>query len=169
MWEGRPPRVKGFDYVGCQRYLITLTTRFRAPTFADAPIARALAAQIAPFFAARAFEVLAYCVMPDHVHLLLEGVADDADLREAVRAWKQRTAYDWKARTGARLWQPGFHDRVLREGDDTRLVVRYILWNPVRAGLAKTIRDYPWSGPSRYALADLLEHAGDWTPTWKSK
>ena len=58
--------------------------------------------------------------MPDHLHLLLEGTSDDADLREAVRAWKQRTGYDWKQRTGSRLWQPGFHDRVMRDGDDAR-------------------------------------------------
>jgi putative transposase len=71
-----------------------------------------------PFFAARCFEVLAYCLMPDHLHLVLEGTSEDADLREAVRAWKQRTGYDWKQCTGSRLWQPGDHDRVLREGDD---------------------------------------------------
>ena len=103
-----------------------------------------MSAQIAPFFEHRRFEVLAYCLMPDHLHLLLEGTSDAADLCEAVRAWKQRTGYDWKARTGAQLWQPGFHDRVMREADDTRLVVRYVLHNPVRAGLAKTARDYPW-------------------------
>jgi REP element-mobilizing transposase RayT len=74
-----------------------------------------VSAQIPPFFAAHRFDVLAYCVMPDHLHPLLEGTSDDADLREAVRAWKQRTAYDWKPRTGTRLWQPGFHDRVMRE------------------------------------------------------
>jgi REP element-mobilizing transposase RayT len=127
MWPGRVPRVKGFSYSRCQRYFITLTTHRRAQSFADTQRASELAAQIAPFFAARCFEVLAYCVMLDHVHLLLEGLANTADLREAMRAWKQRTGYDWKQRTGEYLWQPGFHDRVMREGDDTRLVVRYIL------------------------------------------
>ena len=106
--------------------------------------------------------------MPDHVHLLLEGTSDDADLREAVRSWKQRTGYDWKQRTGMQLWQPGFHDRVMREGDDTRLVVRYILHNPVRAGLVMDARRYPWSGSSQYTFEELLEHAGDWAPEWKS-
>jgi len=167
MWEGRPPRVKGFDYRGYQRYLITLTTRFRARSFAESRAADALAAQIGPFFAARHLDVLAYCVMSDHLHLLLEGTSDGADLREAVRAWKQRTAYDWKVRTGLQLWQPGFHDRVLREGDDTPLVVRYILWNPVRAGLVHAVRDYRWLGSSRYTLAQLEDHVRDWKPSWK--
>ena len=64
--------------------------------------------------------VLAYCVMPDHVHVLLEGMTETADLRDAVARWKQRTGYIWRRCYGAQLWQPGYHDRVLREGDDTR-------------------------------------------------
>jgi len=59
--------------------------------------------------------------MPDHVHLLLEGVSEAANLAEAIRAWKQRTRYDWKRRHGTPLWQEGFHDRVLRAEDVTRL------------------------------------------------
>ena len=167
MWPNRPPRVEGFPYRGYRRYFVTLTTDFRARVFALDTHAGTLAVQISPFFAARSFEVLAYCVMPDHLHLLLEGVSDEADLLEAVRAWKQRTGYDWKARTGARLWQPGFHDRVLREGDDTRSVVRYILLNPVRAGLANAPCDYRWLGSLRYSLRELEQHAGQWVPEWK--
>jgi putative transposase len=167
MWPSNPPRVKSFSYRGLHRYLITLSTSYRARHFANAGHARAISSQIPPFFAARRFEVLAYCLMPDHLHLVLEGTSDDADLREAVRAWKQRTGYDWKQRTGARLWQPGYHDRVLREGDDARLVVRYVLNNPVRAGLVRTAGEYPWLGSLRYTLAELREYAGSWTPEWK--
>ena len=169
MWPHRPPRVEGFSYRGYQRYFLTLTTDFRARVFEHDTHANALAVQISPFFAARGFKVLAYCIMPDHLHMLLEGMSDEADLREAVRAWKQRTGYNWKARTGARLWQPGFHDRVLREGDDPRSVVRYILLNPVRAGLAQAPRDYPWLGSLRYSLRELEAHAGQWVPEWKRR
>jgi putative transposase len=167
MWPNRPPRVQGFSYLGYQRYFVTLTTHQRAKFFGDRTHAGTLSAQIPAFFGQRGFEVLAYCVMPDHMHLLLEGTTQDADLREVIRAWKQRTGYDWKTRTGTHLWQPGFHDRVMREGDDTRLVVRYILQNPVRAGLVTIARDYPWSGSSRYTPGELEDHAGTWTPQWK--
>jgi len=111
--------------------------------------------------------VVAYCVMPDHVHLLLEGVADDADLREAMRRWKLRTGYAWRLRHETPLWQTSYQDRVLRERDDTRAVVRYLVNNPVRAGLVRSAVDYAWSGSSRYSLAELVEHAGDWAPNWK--
>ena len=120
---------------------MTVVTRRRLPVFAHASSASATSAQIPRFFAERGFAVYAYCVMPDHVHLLLEGRTPSADLVEAVRGWKQHTGYAWKQRHGAHLWQSGFHDRVLRDGDDTRAVVRYVLENPVRAGLARVAED----------------------------
>jgi putative transposase len=167
MWPQRPPRIKGFPYLGFQRYFVTITANFRTRWFANEARAGDLAVQIAPFLATRQFEVLAYCLMPDHLHLLLEDASEDADLREAIRAWKQRTGYDWKRSTGAQLWQSGFHDHVLRAHDDTRAVIGYILMNPVRAGLVTTPGQYPWLGSFRYSLADLQEHAGGWTPDWK--
>jgi REP element-mobilizing transposase RayT len=142
MWPSNPPRIKAFPYRGCRRYLITM--------------------KIPPFFAARNFEVLAYCVMPDHLHLLLEGTSEDADLREAVRAWKQWTGYDWKQRTGSRLWQPGFHDRVMRDGDDARAVVAYVLRNPVRGpiGNAEAGAGLKTGGYVHQALAKDLSSLG---------
>ena len=169
MWPDRLPRLKGFSYRGFHRYLVTVNASGRSNPFADPDVASELAAQISPHFALNDFEVVAYCVMPDHVHLLLEGTSAAADLCEAVRAWKQRTSYDCRRRTGTRLWQPGFHDRILREGDDTRLVVRYVLQNPVRAGLVQYARDYQWVGSSRYTVAELETHAADWSTGWKRR
>ena len=57
--------------------------------------------------------------MPDHVHLLVEGRGPSARPLQFVSRWKQRVGY-WFARTdGRQLWQEGFHDRILREGDDS--------------------------------------------------
>jgi len=165
----RPPRVKGFSYRGYYRYFITACTQGRLHWFADARRAHDLTAQLSPFFATYGFEVLAYCVMPDHVHLLLEGLTADANLREAMRQWKQKTARECMTRYRARLWQAGFHERVLREGDDIRAVVGYVLQNPVRAGLVRSARDWPWIGSSRYSIGDLEAHAGEWAPEWKRR
>jgi len=163
----RPKRVAGFSYRGGYQYFVTSCTWNRRPIFLEPSNARGVSAQLPPFFEAYAFEVIAYCLMPDHVHLLLEGISPAADFREAMRQWKQQTAQAWKARTGQRLWQAGYYDRVLRKHDDTRAIVAYLLNNPVRAGLARTAMDWPWIGSSRYSLADLAAHAGDWRPSWK--
>lgn len=45
-----------------------------------------------------------------------------------------------------RLWMPGYHDRALRGEEDALGVARYILWNPVRAGLVADPHDYPYWG-----------------------
>jgi len=163
----RPPRAKSFEYLGFYRYLVTAGTCDRRPWFGDAQCARPIASQIPRFFGALEFDVVAFCIMPDHVHLLLEGKAPHADLCRAVSRWKQQTGYEWLSRKRGRLWQPGFHDRVLREADDTRAVVAYILQNPVRAGLVKRAGDYPWTGSARFTIAELAEHAANWRPSWK--
>jgi len=162
-----PRRVPGFPYRGFYQYFVTACTWNRRPLFLEPWLARELSAQLSPFFARYAFEVVAYCFMPDHVHLLLEGTSPEADFRAAMRQWKQQTAQAWNPRTGHRLWQSGYYERVLREGDDTRAVVGYLLQNPVRAGLVSTSRDWPWTGSSRYSLADLEAHAADWRPSWR--
>jgi len=161
--------VKGFSYRGFYRYFVTACTQGRSRSFADTRRANDLTAQLSPFFAVYGFEVLAYCVMPDHVHLLLEGLTAEANLLEAMRPWKQKTAREWMMRYHSRPWQAGFHERVLRDGDDIRGVVRYVLQNPVRAGRVRAVRDWPWTGSSRYSIGDLEAHAGEWTPEWKQR
>jgi putative transposase len=167
MSPNTPPRIRGLSYRGPTRCFVTVCARRPQTPFAQHGVAAWLCTQLAPFYERRGFVVLAYCLMPDHVHLLLEGVDESADVIETLRLWKQLTGFEWKRRTGTQLWQKGFHDRVLRDSDDTRAVVRYMLENPVRAGLVASVRDYPWVGSSRYTLDELLEHAGHWRPSWK--
>ena len=94
--------------------------------------------------------------MPDHVHLLLEGLSEDSRLEPAVARWKQLTAYEYKRRYRVRLWQAGYYDRVLRDTEAARKVALYILANPVRAGLARTVVEYPLSGFDVWRRAELV-------------
>jgi len=85
--------------------------------------------------------------MPDHVHLVVEGVFESSDLRRLVKIAKQRVAYVFSTeRRIATTWQEGYYERVLRSDDATNVVVRYVLDNPVRAGLVARAEDYPHSG-----------------------
>jgi putative transposase len=163
----RPTRVRGFSYRGCHRYFVTSCTFRRQPFFVDVGCATECAQQIVPAFERHAFDVLAYCVMPDHVHLLIEGQSDETDFRRAVRVWKLQSGHTWRLRHEVPLWQIGYWERVLREEDDTRAVVGYLLENPVRAGLVARAIDYPFSGSARFTREELAEHAGQWSPAWK--
>ena len=84
--------------------------------------------------------------MPDHLHLLVEGESDDADLQRFVKAWKQKSAFHHAKCTGGRLWQVGFFEHVLRSDESTHRHVLYVLGNPVRAGLSRTIGEYRFAG-----------------------
>jgi hypothetical protein len=94
--------------------------------------------------------------MPDHLHALVVGRNDAADLIRFVQHFKQVTAFDFKRKSGLRLWQQSFYDRALRVEEDLADVAAYILANPVRAGLAAQPDDYPLSG-GEYLEADGAE------------
>jgi REP element-mobilizing transposase RayT len=100
--------------------------------------------------------------MPDHLHLLIEGTSEDSDLLAFVHVMKQRTAYEYRRSRGATLWQKGYYEHVVRDDEATLDIARYVLANPVRAGLVAEPRDYPFSGSlvfSREQLNELWEIA----------
>ena len=82
-------------------------------------------------------ESMAYVVMPDHLHWLVQ--LKDEHLSRVVARIKTLSA----ARIPALHWQRGFHDRAMRREDDLRKAARYIIANPLRAGLVESVGDYP--------------------------
>jgi putative transposase len=101
-------------------------------------------------------EEIAYCFMPDHLHALIEGIAEDSDLLKYTKMFRQRSGHSYRALTGRRLWQEGYVDQFLRAEEATLDVARYIVGNPVRAGLCDDLREYPYLGSSRYAIEELI-------------
>jgi putative transposase len=108
-------------------------------------------------------EIVAYCFMTDHLHVLVAGSAEYSDARRCASLFRRRTGYDFRRLHGRRLWQEGYFDRVLREQDATFDVVSYILANPVRAGLCDDAVSYPYSGSSRYSLEEIATSVA-WRP-----
>ena len=94
--------------------------------------------------------------MPDHVHVVLEGQDDASDFRRLVHDWKQTTGFAARHRLGYALWQRGFYEHVLRADEDVSATCLYVLENAVRAGLVRTIRDYPLLGSDTTTIDDLL-------------
>ncbi len=91
--------------------------------------------------------------MPDHWHGLVQ-LGMQGDLSGAMHRAKGRSARCWgrEAGTSGGLWQPGFHDRAVRRQQDVRRAARYIVANPLRAGLVTDVLQYPfwdavWMGP----------------------
>ena len=79
-----------------------------------------------------------------------------ADLCDFVKRFKQSTAFAYRKAHKESLWQPGYHERILRDDEATEAVVRYLLENPIRGGLAKEIGEYPFAGSDVYTMPELL-------------
>ncbi len=88
----------------------------------------------------------AYCLMPDHLHLLL-GVPEGISLQDIVRHFKQTSGYALKQEFGFEPWQVSYYDRVLRREESIGDVSEYIWHNPVESGLTASPLEYPLSGP----------------------
>jgi hypothetical protein len=76
--------------------------------------------------------------------------------------FKQRTGFEWKQRTGQTLWQEGYYDRVLRDEECSLDVISYIADNPVAAGLAPSMAEYPLFGSTEHSIEDLAAMLEEW-------
>ncbi|MCQ4252141.1 transposase [Pseudomonas stutzeri] len=120
-----------------QIYLVTAVTKERKAVFRDFKAARILVGVLRDDAARGSHLTLAFVVMPDHVHWLL--ALQQASLSQLVGRVKSISA----KRIGCPVWQDGFHDRALRKEEDVRATARYVVANPLRAGLVERIGDYP--------------------------
>jgi putative transposase len=131
--------------------------------FTEEALVTAIVAQMTHAAETWRFAILAYCFMPDHLHLLVEGAGEDANLVRFAHAMKLRTGYEYRRVSPEPLWQKGYFEHVLRDEELTPVVARYILGNPVRAGLCAEPTDYPFSGSlvwSKEQLQDLWRDCG---------
>jgi len=121
---------------------VTTGTVGRAPVFEDFWQARCVvrAVHAQPTLAV----TLAYVVMPDHVHWLFE-LAGDRPLSRVVGMMKSRAAWliNQGCTPGRAVWAKAFHDHAVRREENLAAIARYIVLNPVRAGLVRSWRDYP--------------------------
>ncbi|WP_434773129.1 REP-associated tyrosine transposase [Pseudomonas entomophila] len=124
-------------------YLLTTTTLGRQPLLVDWSAARAVVTCLRQAQAEGRACSLAWVIMPDHLHWLVQlGPVSLATLMRQVKSRNALHLNRCLGRTGA-VWQTGFHDRALRREEDLKAVARYIVMNPVRAGLTRRVGDYP--------------------------
>lgn len=159
----RRPRLDPSLYIGLRRYYLTFCTADRRPRFSDADVVDLALQQFRQCATLCCMAIVAYCFMPDHVHLLVEGCTDGADALAFVHQAKQRSGFAFARRQSGRMWQPSFYDCVLRDGVATVSVARYIFENPVRGGMVTEPADYHFSGSSRFTVEQMLE-AVYWQP-----
>ena len=152
----RPVQLDPAIYVGPHRIFLTMCTFRRAQIFIDNTAVDQVRGELLRTRESYGVEVVAYCFMPDHLHALIEGLAADSDLLKCTKMFRQRSGHSYRALDAGRLWQEGYVDRFLRAEEATLDVARYIVGNPIRAGLCDEVREYPHQGSSRYTIEELI-------------
>ncbi|MDZ7787770.1 MAG: transposase [Halofilum sp. (in: g-proteobacteria)] len=130
---------KGRHSAPGQEYLLTTVCTRRQPLFENRHNAETLIDELRHLQAHGYIEWLAWVLMPDHLHALgsLTGTLPLSGLMQRLKGRSSRAL-------GGSVWQPGFHDHALRAEEDRAAIARYMVANPVRAGLVSSLRDYPY-------------------------
>jgi putative transposase len=155
-------------YTGKQIYFVTLCCEDRRPIFTNESLGHWLVTELLKSAAEQSFAVHAYCVMPDHVHLLIEGIIETCDVVRFISSFKQQTGFYCKKKTSHGLWQSSYYDYILRKPVATDAVAWYIWLNPVRKGLCSAPQDYSLSGSLTLDWRSRCSSAHTWLPPWKT-
>ena len=160
-------RLSKNNYLGRRAYFVTLCTQNRTTFFSELSATSWLRQKLIAAAAEFKFALHAYCVMPDHVHFVCEGLAETCALDNFVKSFKQRTAYEFNKTKHTGLWQGRYYDHILRPNESIEEVACYIWWNPVRKALCAHPHHCPFSGSQTLDWMKSSSAAPQWQPPWK--
>jgi REP element-mobilizing transposase RayT len=137
-------RAGRYSHAG-QAYLITFATSRRRAIFADAAVARNTCRWLSAPATWGNARLLAWVLMPDHWHGIVQ-LGAGSGLSHIVGQAKGRVSRAIRLQHPEihAVWQAGFHDRALRADADLLPAARYVIANPVRAGLVRRVGEYPY-------------------------
>lgn len=106
------------------------------------------------------YRLLAWVVMPNHIHALIE--VWQTPLGKILKGWKGYTAKEANKILGREgtFWQDDYFDRFIRDEDHLRRVVHYIESNPVKARLVACAAEWPWGSARFRGQTDLSAKTG---------
>ena len=136
---------KGRVSIPFQIYLITVVCRNRDSLFTEFWVAVATSRKIADGNTWCDAKVLAWILMPDHYHVLLQLGAETSLQAVMKRAnlILALTVNKTAKRQGA-VWQSAYHDHAVRKEENLESIVGYVVANPLRVGLVDDIGQYPF-------------------------
>lgn len=140
-------RLKDFNYAAERTYFVTLCVAGRRKAFSDVSVCESARHVILSYREQGWYWLNCYCLMPDHLHLLIRLRGTKHKLSSIIAKLKRRIReQSWEISQLRWQWQPGFHDHIVREYEKVEDFVKYILANPVRAKLSDGVTQYPYCG-----------------------
>ncbi len=124
-------------------YLLTTVTHNRRAIFSNILCARIVVHAMQYQQQKQNLYSMAYVIMPDHLHWLIQLKGENT-LEDIMRRVKGFSALKINQHLGeaGRVWQSGYHDHAIRAEEDIESIARYIITNPLRAGLVSRVGDY---------------------------
>jgi putative transposase len=107
------------------------------------PAERAIIASALGHFDGKRYNLLAYVIMSNHIHLLVEPL-EDYKLHDILHSWKSFTAHTLQRQFGRKgcIWLDEYYDRIIRDEEEFLEKAQYILNNPLKVW--PEIEDYEW-------------------------
>ena len=145
-------RLPAESYKGRVEVAFTACTKDRMALFVDARLVDKCVEILLQEAASEDCDILTYLFMPDHCHLLFRGNGCTSDVLRLMRKFKQRTGYFFSQNRVGGGWQKDFYDHICRNEWEIEKQIRYIIENPVRAGLVKHWKDFKFKGSTVFHL-----------------
>ena len=162
-------RLSPSNYVGTGWFFVTMCCLKRRPVFTNPAVCRWFLDLLRNEVHSHRFALHAYCLMPDHIHLLTEGKQSDSNLLQLVRDIKYKSTIHFQRKTGQHLWQDKFYDHILRRNESPDSVAWYIWMNPVRKNLCIPPQEFEFAGSFTGLLPKKPQPAPSWVPPWRRR
>ncbi len=108
------------------------------------------------FWSGKRYTLVAFCIMPNHVHLIIDiggfqiteyknkSSYKLSRIMETLKGYTAKSANKILSRTGS-FWQKESYDHVVRDGNELNRIIRYVMDNPVKAGLVNNPEEWKWT------------------------
>ena len=145
LYPGHQALRKGRVSIANKIYLITVFCKNKESLFLNYEAARALSSTLHRVLQKQNSEILAWVVMPDHMHLLVQ-LSEDELISKTMNRINSCTAIavNKALKRHSPIWQGAYHDHAIRDEEQLHSATRYLISNPIRAGLVKNLADYPY-------------------------
>ena len=143
--RSRAPRHADCTYAADELIHVTICA-FDGKPFDDAATAKFVCENVEFYCEKLRYRLYGYCLMPDHLHVLLSPNDSGIEVSAWLNRFKSYTTHLFMKQTRrARLWQKSAYDHICRGGETAESALAYIVDNPVRAGLVKCWQEWSWT------------------------
>jgi len=144
--SSRSNRLTNFDYSEDRPIHVTVCADNKEEIFDSELNARIVVNELLKTAKDLRFRILCYCLMPDHLHVIVSPGESNLSLSKFLNIFKGRTTAVFRQRKDLKkIWQRSAFDHVIRTEENLKEVIEYIRNNPVRKGIVENADDYPYS------------------------